>query len=51
MDEPTNHFDKETKEVLENAIKEFQGSIILVSHEEKFYKNWVDKIIDLSSAY
>lgn len=48
MDEPTNHFDKETKEVLENAIKEFQGSIILVSHEEKFYKNWVDKIIDLN---
>ncbi len=51
MDEPTNHFDKETKEVLENAINEFQGSIVLVSHEEKFYKNWVDKIIDLSSAY
>lgn len=51
MDEPTNHFDKETKEVLENAIKEFQGSVILVSHEEKFYKNWVDKIIDLNSAY
>lgn len=51
MDEPTNHFDKETKEVLENTIKEFQGSVILVSHEEKFYKNWVDKIIDLNSAY
>lgn len=49
MDEPTNHFDKETKEVLENAIKEFQGSLILVSHEEKFYKDWADKIINIEN--
>jgi len=51
MDEPTNHFDKETKEVLENAIKEFQGSVILVSHEEKFYKDWVDKIINVEDLF
>jgi len=51
MDEPTNHFDKETKEVLENAIREFQGSIILVSHEEKFYKGWVDKIINIEDLF
>lgn len=51
MDEPTNHFDKETKEVLENAIREFQGSIILVSHEEKFYKDWVDKIINVENLF
>lgn len=51
MDEPTNHFDKETKEVLENAIKEFQGSIILVSHEEKFYKDWVDKVINIEDFF
>jgi ATPase subunit of ABC transporter with duplicated ATPase domains len=51
MDEPTNHFDKETKEVLENAIKEFQGSIILVSHEEKFYKDWVNKIINVENLF
>lgn len=51
MDEPTNHFDKETKEVLENAIKDFQGSIIIVSHEEKFYRDWVDKIINVEDLF
>ncbi len=47
LDEPTNHFDSETKLELQNALKEFKGSIILVSHEEKFYRGWVDKVINI----
>lgn len=47
LDEPTNHFDTETKEALKNALIEFKGSIILVSHEEKFYKDWADKVISI----
>ena len=47
LDEPTNHFDAETKDALQNALKQFRGSIILVSHEEKFYKGWIDKIFNI----
>lgn len=49
LDEPTNHFDAETKEVLQKAIREFKGSIILVSHEEKFYKEWADTVLNIGS--
>ncbi|HBF5946755.1 TPA: ABC-F family ATP-binding cassette domain-containing protein [Clostridioides difficile] len=47
LDEPTNHFDAETKDALQNALKQFRGSIILVSHEEKFYKGWIDKVFNI----
>lgn len=47
LDEPTNHFDAETKDALQDALKEYKGTIILVSHEEKFYRGWVDKIINI----
>lgn len=39
LDEPTNHMDLETVEILESALKEFKGSIILVSHDEELIKN------------
>ncbi|HOO34145.1 MAG TPA: ABC-F family ATP-binding cassette domain-containing protein, partial [Thermotogota bacterium] len=42
MDEPTNHLDLKAKESLKEAFSRFEGSIILVSHEESFYKDWVD---------
>ena len=38
LDEPTNHLDKNAKEALYNALEEFPGTIILVSHEKEFYK-------------
>ncbi|HFL3244693.1 TPA: ATP-binding cassette domain-containing protein, partial [Clostridioides difficile] len=47
LDEPTNHFDAETKDALQNALKQFRGSIVLVSHEEKFYKGWIDKVFNI----
>lgn len=47
MDEPTNHLDVDSKEVLMEQLKKWEGNLILVSHEENFYSNWIDKIIDL----
>lgn len=46
FDEPTNHLDRHTKEVLYDSIKNFEGSVILVSHEKDFYDDLVDLMID-----
>ncbi len=47
MDEPTNHLDEETKEALKRAIDRFEGNVIIVSHENSFYDNLVDKILNV----
>jgi len=47
LDEPTNHFDEASKEALKEQLLKWEGSLILVSHEESFYKGWADKIIKL----
>lgn len=44
FDEPTNHLDVDAKEELKRAMKEFKGTIILVSHEPEFYDGLVTKI-------
>lgn len=38
LDEPTNHLDIDAKEELKRALKEYNGSILLISHEPEFYK-------------
>jgi ATPase subunit of ABC transporter with duplicated ATPase domains len=38
LDEPTNHLDVDAKEELKRALKEFKGSILLISHEPEFYQ-------------
>lgn len=50
LDEPTNHLDAETKEALQIALKNFKGSMILVSHEEKFYKGWIHKVFNIEKC-
>ena len=47
LDEPTNHLDQPTKEALRNAIQEFPGSRILVSHEQAFYEPLHPRILDI----
>ena len=45
LDEPTNHLDVDAKESLQNALKNYKGSVILVSHEPDFYLPIVDAIV------
>lgn len=49
LDEPTNHLDEDTKEELKKAIKEFKGTVILVSHEQAFYKDLDARIINMEN--
>jgi ATPase subunit of ABC transporter with duplicated ATPase domains len=47
FDEPTNHLDVVAKAELKRALKEFKGTILLVSHEPDFYEDWVTKVWDV----
>ncbi len=47
LDEPTNHLDADAKDELKNELMRWQGNIILVSHEESFYRNWADQVIHI----
>lgn len=47
LDEPTNHLDALAKEALKDALKKWEGNIILVSHDPDFYKGLGAKIIDI----
>ncbi|HMM22276.1 MAG TPA: ABC-F family ATP-binding cassette domain-containing protein [Selenomonadales bacterium] len=44
LDEPTNHLDVDAKEELRRALREFKGTILLVSHEPEFYSDWVSEV-------
>ncbi|MCP1531007.1 ABC-F family ATP-binding cassette domain-containing protein [Bacillus pumilus] len=39
LDEPTNHLDVDAKEELKRALKEYKGSVLLISHEPEFYQD------------
>ena len=44
LDEPTNHLDMQSKDVLKNAIRDFDGTAIIVSHDRAFLAGLVDKV-------
>ncbi len=48
LDEPTNHLDLPSKEALDTAVKNFDGTVILVSHDRYFLNKVADKIIELT---
>lgn len=48
LDEPTNHMDIESKEVFEEALAEFPGTAIIVSHDRYFLQRIPDRILELS---
>lgn len=47
LDEPTNHLDYLAKESLQEALQDFDGTVILVSHEAAFYRDWADKVLEI----
>ena len=48
LDEPTNHLDIDSKEMLEQALKDFEGTIIFVSHDRYFINQLANKVFDLN---
>lgn len=49
LDEPTNHLDMRSKDVLKSALKEFDGTVIVVSHDREFLDGLVDKVYEFGN--
>lgn len=49
MDEPTNHLDIDSKEILEDAILDFEGTLLIISHDRYFLNKIASKILDMKS--
>ncbi|MCQ2342698.1 MAG: ABC-F family ATP-binding cassette domain-containing protein [Paludibacteraceae bacterium] len=50
LDEPTNHLDMQSKDVLKNALKDFDGTVICVSHDRDFLDGLVDKVYEFGGG-
>jgi len=50
LDEPTNHLDMRTKDVLKKAIREFDGTVIVVSHDREFLDGLTNKIFEFGGG-
>ena len=50
LDEPTNHLDMRTKDVLKKAISEFEGTVIIVSHDREFLDGLVEKVYEFGGG-
>jgi ATP-binding cassette subfamily F protein 3 len=50
LDEPTNHLDIQSREVLLNALKQFTGTIVLVSHDRHFLRCLVNRVFEIDQG-
>ena len=47
LDEPTNHIDIDTREILEEALKEYSGTVLFVSHDRYFINKLADRVLNI----
>lgn len=50
LDEPTNNLDIPSSEILENALADYDGTVLVISHDRYFLDNTVDRIVDLDDG-
>lgn len=50
LDEPTNHLDMQTKDLFQRALLEYDGTLVIVSHDRFFLDNLVDNVIEITSG-
>lgn len=50
LDEPTNHLDIQSRDVLLTALKKFEGTVILVSHDRHFLRSLVTRVFEISKG-
>lgn len=50
LDEPTNHLDMKTKDIFKDAIKDFDGTVIVVSHDREFLDGLVEKVYEFGGG-
>jgi ATP-binding cassette, subfamily F, member 3 len=50
LDEPTNHLDIQSAEVLEGAINDFEGTVLVISHDRYFLDRIVDRIVEIDEG-
>jgi ATP-binding cassette subfamily F protein 3 len=49
LDEPTNHLDLKTKDILKDALRAFEGTIILISHDRDFLEGLATKVFEFGN--
>lgn len=50
MDEPTNHLDIDSKQILKQALMNYQGTLLIVSHDRQFLEGMTDKLFEIQSG-
>ena len=51
FDEPTNHLDMSSKNILQQAIQQYEGTVVIVSHDRNFLDPIVNKVLDVQPGY